>query len=385
MNNSKIDLVIATCIILLIMFGLIMVFSASSMLANSVHGDLTHFLRKQVLWAAITVALIISFSKIDYRILKKNGNPVLLLFVSIVLLAGLFFFGKEINGARRWYSMGIVNFQPSELARIALIIYLAFTLSQKGEQIRKFREGLLTIIMLIVIVAALIFFQPDLSTSLMIVLVSVSMLFLAGARMMHLLAMGLPAIPLAVFIMQTKNYQWERIIIWLKSLFDPMAAFYQIRQSMIGLGRGGWAGVGIGESKQKFFFLPDSHTDFIFSIIGEEFGFIGTSAVLFVFLIILYRGLRLARITRDPFGQLLAAGITLNIALYALINTAVVTNMVPATGLPMPFISYGGSHLVFLGIGAGILLNISRQAGGENWDNFKAKRERLASTFVGSS
>lgn len=384
MKSSKIDLVIAVCVILLIMFGLIMVFGASSMLANTRHGDLTHFFRKQVLWATITIGLIISFSKVDYTLLKKNGRPALLILVSIILLIGLFFFGREINGARRWYSLGFVNFQPSELARISMIVYLAYTLSQKKEEIKHFKRGLLPRLILIGMVIIPIVLQPDLSTALMVTLVAIFMLYLGGARLVHLLGMGLSAVPAIVMLMQTNNYQWQRVIRWMQSITDPMQAFYQIKQSMIGLGRGGWAGVGIGESKQKFFFLPDSHTDFIFSIIGEEFGFIGTSAVLIVFLIILYRGLRLARITRDPFGQMLAAGITLNIVLYAMVNTAVVTNMVPATGLPMPFISYGGSHLVFLGIGAGILLNISRQAAKEDWDDFKEKRGRLARTFIKS-
>ncbi len=384
MKKNKIDLVLAVCITILIMFGLVMVFGASSIMANTIFGSLTHFFRKQVLWALVTIGLMIFVSKVDYRIIKKDGRPIALLLLSILLLFGLFFLGKEINGAKRWYSLGFINFQPSELARLSLIIYLAYALSGMGHRITHFKEGLLPKLILITFVLVPVLLQPDMSTSLMIALVAMVMLYLSGAHLRHLTAVVLPIIPVLVFIMQRNSYQWQRIINWLASIRNPLEAAYQVKQSMIGLGRGGWTGVGIGESKQKFFFLPDSHTDFIFSIIGEEFGFIGTSIVLFLFIIILFRGMRLAKITKDPFGQLLAAGITANIVLYALINTAVVSNMAPATGLPMPFISYGGSHMVFLGISAGILLNISRHSGTQSWEEFRNQRETLSKTVIES-
>lgn len=384
MKKNKIDLVLAVCITILIMFGLVMVFGASSIMANTIFGSLTHFFRKQVLWALVTIILMIFVSKVDYRIIKKDGRPIALLLLSIFLLFGLFFLGKEINGAKRWYSLGIINFQPSELARLSLIIYLAYALSGMGHRITNFKKGLLPKLILVSFVLVPVLLQPDMSTSLMIALVAMVMLYLSGAHLRHLTAVVLPVIPVLVFIMQRNSYQWQRIINWIASIRNPLEAAYQVKQSMIGLGRGGWTGVGIGESKQKFFFLPDSHTDFIFSIIGEEFGFIGTSIVLFLFIIILFRGMRLAKITKDPFGQLLAAGITANIVLYALINTAVVSNMAPATGLPMPFISYGGSHMVFLGISAGILLNISRHSGTQSWEEFRNQRETLSKTIIES-
>jgi len=385
MKNNKIDLVIAVCIICLTMFGLVMVFGASSMMAVNTYDSLTHFFKKQVLWAIVTIGLIITFSKFDYNTFKRDGIPVLLVLMSIALLIGLFFFGREINGAKRWYSLGLMNFQPSELARISLIIYLSYVLTRKGTNIKDFKEGLLPKLIIIAMILIPIFLQPDLSTSLMVAMIAFIMLYLAGAKVKHLLGMTLPVIPLIILIMRTNSYQWQRILNWSKGLSNPLDAVYQIKQSLIGLGSGGWTGVGIGESKQKWLFLPDSHTDFIFSIIGEEFGFIGTSLVLFVFLILLFRGLRLARISTDPFAQMLAAGITVNMVLYAFINAAVVTSLVPATGLPMPFISYGGSHLVFLGISSGILLNISRHTGIENWEEFKQKREAITSTFMHSA
>jgi len=385
MKNNKIDLVIAVCIICLTMFGLVMVFGASSMMAVNTYDSLTHFFKKQVLWAIVTIGLIITFSKFDYNTFKRDGIPVLLVLMSIALLIGLFFFGREINGAKRWYALGLMNFQPSELARISLIIYLSYVLTRKGTNIKDFKEGLLPKLIIIAMILIPIFLQPDLSTSLMVAMIAFIMLYLAGAKVKHLLGMTLPVIPLIILIMRTNSYQWQRILNWSKGLSNPLDAVYQIKQSLIGLGSGGWTGVGIGESKQKWLFLPDSHTDFIFSIIGEEFGFIGTSLVLFVFLILLFRGLRLARISTDPFAQMLAAGITVNMVLYAFINAAVVTSLVPATGLPMPFISYGGSHLVFLGISSGILLNISRHTGIENWEEFKQKREAITSTFMHSA
>ncbi|MCD4692854.1 MAG: putative lipid II flippase FtsW [Calditrichales bacterium] len=388
MKNGKVDLVIASCVTLLLMIGLIMVFSASSMMANSNFGSLTYFFRKQVLWGVVTIILMIIVSKIDYRKLKNQSRPLLFIGISIALLFGLFLFGVKIKGACRWYSLGIINFQPSELAKIALIIYFAHFLSSRGERLNDFKTGLMPLMFISVIILFPIMLQPDLSTALMIALITGIMLFISRVKIKYIVGMALPMIPLVIYMMSANFYQRSRVSDWLNALSNPLNAGYQVKQSLIGIGRGGWLGYGVGQSKQKFFFLPDSHTDFIFSIIGEEFGFIGTTIILGLFLIILYRGVRIAARVPDTFGKFLAVGITMNIVLYAFINTAVVSMLLPATGLPMPFISYGGSHLVFMGLSVGVLLSISRHTSlagaSNNWDEFKEKRERLFNAVINS-
>jgi len=294
-------------------------------------------------------------------------------------------FGRNIKGATRWYNLGFMSFQPSEVAKIAIIIFLAQKLSQKDIDKLDFKSFLLPIYILLGSVLLLVLVQPDLSTTLMISGIAVLMLFVSRVKQSYLLYTSLSFLPFALFMMGRNNYQVLRIKNWLTSLLDPMLAAHQVKQSIIGIGRGGIVGIGMGESKQKLFFLPDSHTDFIFSIIGEEFGFIGASIILALFMVILVRGLRIARKAPDGFAQFLAIGVTLNIILYAFTNVAVVTNLFPATGLPMPFVSYGGSHLMFMGISVGLLLNISRHVRHINpesgWDDFQTQRSKLSSAI----
>jgi cell division protein FtsW len=290
-----------------------------------------------------------------------------------------------VNGARRWYHLGLMNFQPSELARIALIIYFAQALSSAKKDLTKFKKGILPLFAILSIVLVLIMLQPDLSTALMIALTTLAMLFVSNVKLRHLAFLISAAVPLVVYKL-FNSYQINRVIDWVNSWNNPLSANYQVKQSLIGLGRGGYWGEGLAQGKQKFLFLPDSHTDFIFAIIGEEFGFIGTSLILLIFMVILFRGLKIVRHTSDAFGKFLTLGITINIVLYAFINAGVVSMLLPATGLPMPFISYGGSNLLFLGISMGILLSISRNITAHeqsaNWSDFKSRREQLYNRVV---
>lgn len=388
MRSAKVDIWIAVSVTFLLMIGMIMVFSASSMVANTNYGSMTYFFQRQLTWGLISIVLIILFSKINYRKYKNHYLPVAVIFFSIFFLIGLFFFGKEINGARRWYDLGIITFQPSEFAKLAVIGFFAYVISEKGEKLKNFSNGLLPPLIVLGIVISLILFEPNLSTALMILMIVGSMLLLSQAKMRHLLGLVMATIPAVIYMLSTHSYQLLRVVNWLKGITNPLGTDYQVRQSLIGIGRGGLFGNGIGASKQKFFFLPDSHTDFIFSIIGEEFGFLGTSFVLFLFLVILYRGVRVAAKVPDDFGKFLAVGLTLNIVLYAFVNAAVVTHLIPATGLPMPFISYGGTHLAFMGINVGILLNISRRAQGvagqKAWSDFREKRKDFYQTVISS-
>jgi cell division protein FtsW len=387
MKSGKVDIWLGSSIIILMIIGLIMVFSASSMVAETRYGSMFYYFNKQLLWVIISVSLLIGVSKIDYVKLKRNDIPVILIGISILLLLLLFPFGKNINHSTRWFSIGgFFSFQPSEPAKLSLIIYFSYYLSTRGKKLEDFKQGLLPLIIVLAMVVGLIFLQPDLSTSLTIVLITGSMLFISRAKLKHLMAIALSVVPVVILMMTINPYQRGRFTHWIDSFGNPLGAGYQIRQSLIGLGQGGWFGAGIAQSKQKFAFTPELHTDFIFSIIGEEFGFIGASLVLSLFLVILIRGMRVAFKTRDSFGKFLAAGITLNIIFYAFINTSVASMLLPATGLPMPFISYGGSHLAFLGLSAGILLNISRTAGADdarnNWEEFKQNRQRAYQSMV---
>ncbi len=387
MKFGKVDIWLSTSIIVLLLIGLIMVFSASSMVAESRHGSMLYYFKKQLIWVFVSVLLIITISKYDYRRLQKKDIPIILIGLSFVSLLFLFIAGKNINHSVRWFSLGgIVSFQPSELAKLSLIIYFSYYLSTRGKKLENFKSGLLPLIFITGMIVTPIFLQPDLSTSLIIVLITGSMLFISKAKLKHLLAIALSVVPVVVLMLSINSYQRSRFTHWLESLGDPLNASYQIRQSLIGLGQGGWFGSGIAQSMQKFSFTPELHTDFIFSVVGEEFGFLGVTLVLLLFLIILIRGIRVALKTRDPFGKFLATGITLNIIFYAFINISVASMLLPATGLPMPFISYGGSHLAFLGISTGILLNISRSISTgdvrNNWEEFKENRERLYQTMV---
>jgi cell division protein FtsW len=385
MNRGKVDYIIAAAITFLLMGGLIMVFSASSMISNANFGSLTHFFRKQIMWGILAFVMMLLFSRFNYNKLKEHHLPAILVLISVGLLAGLFTFGTRVNGATRWYHLGIMNFQPSELTKIALIIYFAYFLSSGKKDVTKFKEGLMPLMLMLVANLVLIMMQPDLSTSLMIAIITFAMLFVSRVKLTHIAALALPVIPAIIYVLMN-GYQMGRIKDWIGAWGNPFAANYQVKQSLIGLGRGGYFGQGLGQGKQKFLFLPDSHTDFIFSIIGEEFGFIGTTLVLLVFLFILFRGLYMVRKVSDPFGKFLALGITVNIVSYAFINAGVVSMLLPATGLPMPFISYGGSNLLFLGMSVGILLSISRQisphGASANWSDLKTRREQLYSRVI---
>jgi len=386
MYRGKVDIVLGTCVVVLIMLGQIMVFSASSMYAKSVYGSLTYFFQKQLIWGLLSILLLVTVSKFDYRKLKSEKTAIILIIATIVLLIGVLFLGRTIKGASRWYNLGIMNFQPSEIAKIAIIIYLSQKLSKKGIETLDFKSFLLPIYLLIGSILFLVLIQPDLSTTLMISGIVILMLFVSRVKPSYLVYTSLSFLPLGLFMMGRNNYQVARVTNWLNSLMDPMLAAHQVKQSVIGIGRGGVVGTGMGESKQKLFFLPASHTDFIFSIIGEEFGFIGASLILALFMVIMVRGLRIARKAPNGFAQFMALGITLNIILYAFTNVAVVTNLFPATGLPMPFVSYGGSHLMFMGISVGLLLNISRHVLHINpdsgWDDFQTQRGKLNSAIL---
>jgi cell division protein FtsW len=297
---------------------------------------------------------------VDYRKYQKGTKPALILCVLLLLVTlGL---GGEVKGASRWLRLGGFGLQPSELAKFVLIFHLAALMAAKGDDVRDWKRGYLPLLIWIGVVALLVLLQPSFSTGAMIVLISIVMLYLGGVRLSHLLLTAAPIVPAMLLYMVSAPYRMKRVVDWVAGLDGTGAGMHhQVFQGIIGFGNGGIFGLGPGMSRQRELFLPESYGDFVFSILGEEYGLVGTLVLMTLYLIIMLRGWKIARHARDPFGRNLAYGITASVALYALVNAGVTLGLLPTTGLPMPFISYGGSSLVFSAAAIGVLLNISAQ------------------------
>jgi cell division protein FtsW len=387
-TKRKNDAWLVAAITALLTIGLIMVFSASAFMAQEKYGSILYYSRKQILWGFLSVLIIFVTSRLSYTVYTKKNLPLVGVIVSIVLLTGLFIVGDVVNGARRWYSLGFLSFQPSEFAKVALIIYFADIFTRKGQLLHNWKRGLLPHVLILLFVLSLILFEPDLGTVVMICLIISVMALLSNIRFKHVLAGMTMLLPAIILKIQTGGYQLLRIINWWENLSNPLGSGHQIKQSLIGLGNGGFWGNGLGGSKQKFYFLPDSHTDFVFAILGEEAGYIGTTFVLICFLVILWRGISIAKRAPSTFGQFLGIGLTMNIVLYGFINAAVVTMLLPTTGIPMPFLSYGGSSLMSVGWSMGLLINISRNANQPDMESrlehFRDDRSKFYNTLVGN-
>jgi len=289
-NKHKNDPWLVGSVTVLLTIGLIMVFSASAVVAQEKYGSLLYYSSKQILWGFLCIFTIFIFSRVKHSNYLKNGLPLIGISFSIALLLGLFIWGDVVNGARRWYKLGFASFQPAEMAKIAVIIYFADIFSRKGEILRNWKKGLLPHVLIFILVLVPILYQPDLGTVIMLCMIIAIMAFLSNIRFKHVLAGLTLLLPALLIKVLGSEYQISRVQSWLSNLSNPLGSGHQIKQSLIGLGKGGIIGSGIGASKQKFYFLPDSHTDFVFAILGEEVGFIGTSVVLILFMIILWRG-----------------------------------------------------------------------------------------------
>lgn len=384
-SKPKNDVYLIAAASLLLTIGLIMVFSASAFVAHERHGSLLFFFRKQIFWGFLCVLSIFIFSRLKFSYDPKPGLPLLIVLISVIFLVGLFFIGDVVNGARRWYNLGIGSFQPSEFAKFALIFYFAHIFAHKSDLLYDWRKGLLPHLFVLGMVLLPVYLQPDLGTVLMTLMIIGIMAFMSNVRFKHVLAGAFFLLPLLIIKVRSSSYQFKRIGDWWANLNNPLGSGYQIKQSLIGFGRGGLFGNGLGTSKQKFYFLPDSHTDFVFAITGEEIGFIGTTLILLLFLVILWRGISIAKRAQNPFAQFLAIGLTMNLVLYAFMNAAVTTMLVPTTGLPMPFISYGGTSLLFTGIAIGLLINIARRSENTSVQNLRTQGSRsrdISGTFI---
>jgi cell division protein FtsW len=353
--------------IILAFVGLVMVFSASAIVAGNRFHDSGFFLKRQVAWFAVGLLLLHIASRIDYTLWKKLSTPILACMALLLVVVLVPSIGVAAKGARRWLRLGPISIQPAEMVKLVAVIYLAAYLTKKADKIALFQSGLLPALVVIGVMSGLVLLEPDLGTVVVIGLVTVGMCFLAGAKISHLSGLALLAIPIMLVLVLGSSYRRQRLLTFLAPWKDASDAGFQITQSFLAFGSGGPFGVGLGEGKQKLFFLPEAHTDFVLALIGEELGLAGTGTVILLFAIFVWRGFQIAARARMPFGRYLGMGITLLIGAQALVNAAVVTGLVPTKGLTLPFVSYGGSSLVVSLVGVGILLNISRDrhAGGQ--------------------
>lgn len=360
--RGEYDKLLFTVTLILVGLGIIMIYSASAIRAQEQFGDAAFFLKRQVAWTVIGLTVLIWVMGQDYRRFERWA-PLFYLVAVLLLIAVLIpGVGVKINGARRWFRLGSLSFQPAEFAKYAVILVLGRLLVRKGERIREFTDGVLPPFMLAAVVVGLVAVQPSYGTALMILATVGILLFVAGTRIAHMGLIGVCFVPLLGVLLMHAPHARGRVLAMVDPAQVSSRYVYQVGQSQVALGRGGSLGTGLGDGMQKLFYLPEPHTDFIFAIVGEELGFAGGMAVLGLFALFLWRGLRIALKACDSFGCYLAVGITFLIVGQAAINVGVVVGMLPTTGLPLPFVSFGGTSLVMNLFGVGILLSVSRCA-----------------------
>lgn len=355
------DSVLFYTVLCLLGIGVVMVYSASAVSANVNFNDSYYFLKRQMVWVILGLAAMIMTMNIDYHVWQKFAKPIMIVTIILLVLVLIPGAGKVVNGARRWLGAGSIYLQPSEIAKLSMVLFMAYNLTKYQEKMKSFVKGVLPQIFLLLIIFGLILKEPDLGTALSIAGTVFIMLFASGAKVSHLASLagvGIVAVTAAVLF---EPYRLKRLIAFSDPWSDPLNTGYHIIQSLYAIGSGGLFGVGLGRSREKFLYLPEPHTDFIFSILGEELGLIGTITILTLFFFFAWRGFKIAMSAVDIYGSILAMGITTMILLQALMNIAVVTASMPVTGIPLPFLSFGGSALIFTLAGVGILLNISRQ------------------------
>jgi len=342
-------------------FGLVMVWSASTALAQERHGTAFYFLVKQAIWTAVGLVVMSLALRIDYRRLR-SPRFVYGVVIATTLLLILVLFLRPVNETHRWIRFGPLSFQPAELAKLAVILYLAYHLERRGERVNNFLTSVLPVLLLVGWFAFLVFVQPDLGSAAILVLTAGVMMFLAGVNLRYFAGLAIPSGILLYMAVTGAQYRWARILAFFNPWSDARGTGYQIIQSMIAVGTGGITGVGFMEGRQKLFYLPYPYSDFVYAVIGEELGLLGALAVVAAFVLFLWRGLRAAFKAPDHFGMFLAAGLTLAIVLQAFINVSVVLGLVPTKGIPLPFISAGGSSLLLTLLSVGLILNVSQHA-----------------------
>lgn len=354
------DFILFYTTLVLVLFGIVMVYSASSFYAHERFGSEFHFLKRQIIWAIIGFAAMVFFMNFRYWHYQALAPLILVCSLAMLVLVLIPGIGVVRNNARRWLGVGNYTVQPSEIAKLALVIYFSHLLAKKGDKVRSFAKGVVPVLAIMGLFCGLIVLEPDLGTAASIGFTTYVLLFVAGVKIWQMGLLGLAGVGALYLLTVLEPYRMERYLTFWDPWKDRLGSGYQLIQSLYALGPGGLLGLGLGRSRQKLLFLPEPHTDFIFSIIGEELGFIGASFVILMFFVLVWRGFRAAVLAPDRFGTLLAIGITSMIALQAAMNIMVATASMPVTGIPLPLISYGGSSLIFIMSSIGILLNISR-------------------------
>ncbi len=348
----------------LALLGLVMVFSASAVVAGNRFHDPLYFLKRQLAWLAFGFLLLHVASRLDYTVWRRMALPMVACSAMLLILVLVPSIGVAVKGARRWLRVGPLSVQPAEFVKLVVVVYLAAYLAKKEERVTEWIAGLLPPLIVSGLLGGLVLWQPDLGTAVVIGLVTMGLLFLGGARLRHLTGLVLSGLALLFALVRTSPYRWQRLMTFVDPWKDPTDAGFQMTQSFLAFGSGGLFGIGLGESKQKLFFLPEGHTDFMLALVGEELGLLGTAFVMVLFMILVFKGFQIAGRAREPFGRYLALGITLLLGLQVLINAGVVTGLLPTKGLTLPLMSYGGSSLLVSLVGIGILLSISRDRQG---------------------
>lgn len=359
-KKGSVDFVLFLTVLCLVSLGVIMVFSASEYSTLIYYKDSFYYFKRQLLWALLGLIAMYIMSHFDYRRLKRFVIPFMVvsfIMLALVLIPGI---GKEVNGSQRWIAVGPLPFAPAELVKLSVIIFTAYGLSLQKERVKQFSKGVLPYMCVLGVAAGLIMLQPDLGTTISLAGIVFVMMFAAGARLSHLGGLALGGLAAIGLMIMLEPYRMKRFLAFLDPWADPQGGGFHIIQGLYAIGSGGLFGLGLGQSKQKFLYLPENHTDFIFAITAEELGFVGASLVIMLFTLFVWRGLKIAVTSQDPFACLLATGITAWVGVQAIINIGVVTGSLPVTGIPLPFISFGGTSLLFTMAGVGILLNISK-------------------------
>jgi cell division protein FtsW len=362
LTGKKPDIILLLVTLVLVTIGTVMIYSSSSIIAMERFKDGQFFLKKQIFFVLLGLGLMVFMTKIPFDQLRRLAYPGII--VSVVLLSLILIphVGIRAGGATRWLRLGIFSFQVTEMVKIAMVLFLAHLLTKKIKHVTEFKKGILIPLSVTLLIVGLIILEPDFGTAVIITTILLLMLYLSGCRITHLAGLAALFAPVALWLIFHKSYRLERLMSFLDPWKDPKHSGFQIIQSLLSFGSGGTFGVGIGDGMQKLFYLPEPHTDFILSVIAEESGFIGVAIVIFFFVVFIVRGFLISFKAPDLFSTLLAAGLTMLIALEAFINIAGVMGLIPLKGLALPFISYGGTSLIMSLTAVGILLNISSHA-----------------------
>jgi cell division protein FtsW len=359
------DYVLLLVTLSLVGLGLVMVLSASSMLAQERFDDPYHFFRPQLVYAILGLTIMFITKHIRYQWLCRSSYLFLLITIAALILVLIPGIGYRAGGASRWLRFAGLSFQPSELAKLTLVIYLAYSLAAKREKIKQFSYGLVPHLVVLGILVMLVVAEPDLGSAVILTLIALIMFFVAGVRVSYLISLGLMVLPVVYLLIVRSPYRLKRITAYLSPWDDPLGSGYHIIHSFFAFASGGLTGMGPGAGRQKLFYLPECHTDFIFSVVGEELGFIGVTLVAILFLILVWRGVSVALNAYEIEGTYLALGLTLVIGLQAFMNMAVVVGLLPTKGLILPFFSYGGSSMVVNFACLGVILNVASQGRSE--------------------